>query len=121
MGLWIIAAIVLAMIAMIVVSVRRGLQMKELAHNGVVVQGNVVEKQRRKTAAGHQTAAFLKYQFDTAQGFSHSNRIAVTEEMYSEYQEGDSIDIVYLEDKPGVNAARYMVNLSRKALKLPPI
>ena len=118
MGFWIVAAIALAMMAVLV---WRGLQMKELAHNGVLGQAEVIQKNRRRTSAGHQTAGYLKYQFDTPQGHTLSNRIAVSEKIYSQYQEGDPIDIVYLEDKPGVNGARYMVNLSRKALKLPPI
>jgi hypothetical protein len=118
MGFWIVAVIVLLMI---VVFVRRGLQMKELAHNGVVGQAKVIQKQRRHSNKSRQSTAYLKYQFDAPNGLSHTNRIAVTDEIFSRYEEGDSIDIVYLENKPGVSGARYMVNLSRQALKLPPL
>ena len=118
MGLWIGVAILLAMIALLV---RRGLQMKALAHKGVLGQAEVVQKYRRRTSAGHQTAGYLKYQFDTPQGRTLTNRIAVSEEVFSKYQVGDTIDIVYLEDQPKVNGADYMVNFSRKALKLPPV
>lgn len=118
MGLWIGLAILLAIGAVIV---RRGLQMKALAHGGVPGEAEIVQKHRRRTSPGHQTAGYLKYQFDTAQGHTLSNRVAVSEEIFSKYQVGDPIDIIYLADKPGVNAAKYMVNLSRKALKLPPL
>lgn len=118
MGFWMVAAIVLAFIA---VMVRRGLQMKSLAHHGVLGKAEVVQKFRRRSRAGHQAAGFLKYRFETPGGLEFTNRIAVSEQVYNEYSEGQSIDVVYLPDKPSVNGARYMVNLSRKALKLPPL
>ncbi len=118
MELWIVAAIVLAIIAVIV---RRGLQMKQLAHHGVPGQAEIVLKHRRRTSPGHQTAGYLKYRFDAPLGQTLTNRIAVSEEIFARYEVGDPIEIVYLPDKPGVNGAKYMVNLSRKALKLPPL
>jgi hypothetical protein len=118
MGLWIGLAILLVIFAVIV---RRGLQMKALAHDGVPGQAEIVLKHRRRTSPGHQTAGYLKYQFDAPLGQTLTNRIAVSEEVFSKYEVGDPIDIVYLPDKPAVNGARYMVNLSRKALKLPPL
>ena len=118
MGFWIGAAILLAIIA---VFVRRGLQMKSLAHHGVLGQAEVVQKMRSRSSAGHQTAGFITYRFGAPNGQQLSKRIAVSEQIYSEYNEGDSIEIVYLEDRPATNATRYMANLSRKALKLPPI
>lgn len=117
MGFWIGAAIVGAFIG---VWVWRGLQMKALANAGVAGQAEVIQKTRRRGSPGHQTAGYIKYRFLSPDGKTLTNRIAVSEKIYSEYDEGESIDIVYLPDRPGVNAARYMVNLSRKALKLPP-
>jgi hypothetical protein len=118
MGFWIGAAILLAIVAVIV---RRGLQMKALANNGVKGIAEVIHKSRRRTTAGHQTAGYIKYQFDAPLGQQLSNRIAVSEQIYSEYDIGDDMEIVYLPDRPSVNAALYMVNLSRKGLKLPPL
>ncbi len=118
MGFWIAAAIVLAFIGVLV---WRGLQMKSLAREGVVGTAEVVQKTRRHSSSGHQTAGFLKYRFQSPDGKQLTNRVAVSEQVYNEYSEGQSIDIVYLHDKPGVNGARYIVNLSRKALKLPPL
>ncbi len=118
MGLWIGVVILLAIIALMV---RRGFQMKALAHDGVPGQAEIVLKHRRRTSPGHQTAGYLKYQFDAPLGRTITNRIAVSEEVFSRYEVGDPIDIVYLPDKPDINGAKYMVNLSRKALKLPPL
>ena len=118
MGFWIVAAIVGAFIAAMA---WRGLQMKSLAQQGVVGKGEVIQKFRRRARSGHQAAGYLKYRFETPQGLEFQKRIAVSEQVYNEYAEGQAIDIVYLPDKPSVNGARYMVNLSRKALKLPPI
>lgn len=109
------------MLAFIGVVAWRGLQMKSLAREGVVGTAEVVQKTRRHSSSGHQTAGFIKYRFEAPNGQQFSNRIAVSEQVYNEYSEGQSIDIVYLQDKPGVNGARYMVNLSRKGLKLPPL
>ncbi len=118
MGFWIAAALVLAII---VVLVRRGLQMKALANAGVVGTAEVIQKTRRRSSSGHQTAGFIKYRFVAPDGQQLTNRIAVSEKIFSEHDLGEQIDIVYLEDRPNVNAARYLVNLSRKALKLPPL
>jgi hypothetical protein len=118
MGFWIVAVVALAFVAVVA---WRGLQMKSLAHEGVVGKAEVVQKTRRQGVRGHQSTGFIKYRFEAPNGQKFSNRIAVSEQVYSEYAEGQSIDIVYLLDRPNVNAARYMVNLSRKALKLPPI
>lgn len=118
MGFWIGAAIVMALIA---VWVWRGLQMKALANSGVLGHAEVIQKIRRRRSTGHQTAGYLKYRFLASDGRTLTKRIAVSEKIYTEYDEGESIDIVYLPDRPGVNAARYIVNLSRKALKLPPL
>jgi len=116
---WLIpVAIILGVIFMIV---RRGLQMKNLAHHGVVGQARVEKKFSRQSGSGGMSATYLRYEFHGPDGQLYSNKISVSLEIYEQYEENDSIDIVYLEDKPGVNAARYMVNLSREALKLPPL
>ena len=118
MGFWIGAAILMALIA---VWVWRGLQMKALANSGVLGQAEVIQKIRRRSSTGHQTAGYLKYRFLAPDGKALTRRIAVSEKIYTEYDEGESIDIVYLPERPRVNAARYLVNLSRKALNLPPL
>ena len=107
--------------AIIIFVMRRGLQMKDLAHKGVVGQGTVIKKFRQQSTSGSMASPCLRYEFNSARGHRVENKITVAEEIYEAHEEGDEIDIVYLEDKPEVNAAKYMVNLSRKALKMPPL
>lgn len=116
---WLIGGLII--VAIIVMVVRRGLQMKDLAHKGVVAKGRVVRKFRRTQAQGKHTSGYLEYEFTSALGQRHKRAIAVSEGVYGSHEEGDDIDVVYLPDRPQVNGARYMVNLSREALKLPPL
>ena len=116
---WLIGlAIVAAVILMIV---RRGFQMKNLAHDGVVASGTVIKKFRRGNSTNPQSHAYLRYRFETPGGDSFERSIAVSEEIYEQHEEGGSIDVVYVLGNPKVNGAKYMVNLSREALKLPPL
>ena len=116
---FLIGALIIA--AIIAVVVHRGLQMKNLANDGVVGNGRVLEKYRRTTTRGGMAAPYLRYEFYAANGLRYERKISVGQEIYDSYAEGDPIDIVYLKNKPQVNAAKYMVNLSREALKLPPL
>lgn len=107
--------------AVIFMIVRRGFQMKDLAHKGVVAQGTVIKKFRRGSASRPQSHAYLRYEFLAPTGKRLERSIAVGEEIFDQYEVGSKIDIVYVKDKPEVNGAKYMVNLSREALKLPPL
>lgn len=118
MGFWISVVILMALIA---VWAWQGLQMKALANSGVLGRGEVIQKIRLHISTGHQTAGYLKYRFLAPDGKALTGRIAVSEKIYTEYDEGEPIDIVYLPERPRVNAARYVVNLSRKALNLSPL
>ena len=112
------AAIVAAIIAVIV---HRGFQMKNLANDGVVGEGKVIKKSRRVNSQGGMSSAYLRYEFNAANGLRYEKKISVGEEVFDAYEEGDPIDVVYVRNKPEVNGAKYMVNLSREALKLPPL
>jgi hypothetical protein len=117
---WLIGAAIIA--AVIFMIVRRGLQMKDLAHKGVVAEGTVIRKFRRGNATQVQTsAAYLRYEFKAPDGKRFERSVAVSEEVFETFEEGSKIDVVYVEGKPQVNGAKYMVNLSREALKLPPL
>lgn len=119
MSHFLIAALIIG--GAIAVVVHRGLQMKKLAHDGVLAEGRVIEKPRRSNTQGRGGTGYLRYEFTAANGRCYERRVAVGEEIYAKYGEGDGIGVVYLPDDPKVNAARYMVNLSRQALKLPPL
>ena len=116
---WLIGAAIIA--AIIYFTVRRGYQMKDLANKGVVAQATVIKKSRRSGTSGAAGSGYIKYEFLAPDGKRHESSIAVSEEVYSDHEEGSMIDIVYVAGKPQVNGAKYMVNLSREALKLPPL
>ena len=107
--------------AFIAIVVHRGMQMKKLAHDGVVADGKVINKSRRAGAQAKMSTPYLRYEFYAANGFRYERNVAVGENVYESHEEGDAIGVVYLKDNPKVSAARYMVNLSREALKLPPL
>ncbi len=99
--------------------VRRGFQMKALAHEGVAIEGKVIKKFRQPGSG--TTAPYLRYEYTTPTGERYENKIAVSEEVWQSHEEGDPIELVYTPNRPSVSAAKYMVNLSRQALKLPPL
>jgi len=116
---FLIGALIIA--AIIAVWVHRGLQMKNLANDGIVGDGKVIEKFKRVNSQGGMASPYLRYEFYAANNIRYERKISVGEEIFDSYAENDPIEIVYLENKPKVNAAKYMVNLSREALKLPPL
>lgn len=116
---WLIGLAIIAAIGFVVV--RRGFQMKDLANKGVVAQGKVIRKFKRTSTGGRASHAYLRYEFFTPDGQRFERSIAVGEEVFKAHEEGGAIDVVYVPEKPTVNGAKYMVNLSREALKLPPL
>ncbi len=117
---WLNILIPVAIIGLIVAFiVRRGFQMKALAHEGVAIEGKVIKK-FRQTGSG-TTAPYLRYEYMTPTGERYENKIAVDEEVWRNHEVGDAIELVYTPKQPSVSAAKYMVNLSRQALKLPPL
>jgi hypothetical protein len=108
-------------VAIIIFAIHRGLQMKNLAHRGVLIEAKVIKKFRKTSGRGAKSSPCLKYDFLAPTGQRIERTIAVAEGIYEQYEEGAKIDVVYLPDKPQVNGAKYMVNLSREALKLPPL
>ena len=116
---YLIGALIIA--AIIFFAAKRGFQMKDLCHKGVLVEGKVIKKFRQQGKGGAMASPCLRYEFYSAGGQRIENKMTVGEDIWDAFEEGSSIDIVYLEDKPGVNGAKYMVNLSREALKLPPL
>lgn len=102
--------------------IRRGLQMKKLAHLGIPITGKVLlVKQLASTHHSRQTRHWrLRYAFTLPDGRTFENGVnPSTEER--QLQAGSPIDLVYLPADPQISATRGMVNLSRKALKLPPL
>lgn len=101
--------------------IRRGMQMKNLAHHGVPTTGKILLiKQLASANRSPQSRSWrLRYSY-TVEGRTFENGINPgTEER--QLAVGGPIEIVYLPTDPSVSATRNMVNLSRQALKLPPL
>ena len=104
---------------MLFLVMRRGFQMKALAHHGVRVQGTVIKKFRR--GSGGQSAPYIRYEYNDSVGSSHQHKIVVSEAFWEQHEKGQPIEIVYVPDKPSISSARYLVDQARQTLKLPPL
>lgn len=111
------AAIVLA----IILIVRRGFQMKNLAHHGVPSTGKIllIKQMGSPTHTPRNRPWRLRYTY-TINGQTFENGISPSE-AERQLPVGGPIDIVYLPSDPKISATRAMVNHSRAALKLPPL
>ncbi|HKX11539.1 MAG TPA: hypothetical protein VJP40_00195, partial [bacterium] len=98
----------------VVFVVRRGLEMKKLAQEGQPAQARIIKKDKVRRKGSDASA--LTYEFRDNFGNLHRRRIQVPESIFDQHQEGGSLDIVYLMDKPQVNGAKYMVEMVKKAL-----
>jgi len=103
----------------VVFIVRRGFQMKALAQEGVAIEGTIIKKFRQPGSG--TTAPYLRYEHTTPMGERYENKIAVDEDVWQGHEVGDAIELIYTPKQPSVSATKYMVNLSRQALKLPPL
>ena len=105
---------VIAVVVGVGLMVRRGLEMKKLAQEGQNVQATVLKKARVLRKGSNPPA--ITYEFQDSFGKSHQRRIFVSESFYQQHQEGGKIEVVYLLEKPDVNAARALVQEVKKVL-----
>lgn len=117
-----ILAVPLILGAAIFFIVRRGLQLKNLAHLGVPITGKILLI--TKLGSAHRSPQSrnwrLRYSFTLPDGRTFENGINPSKEE-RELKVGGPIEIIYLPTNPAVSATKGMVNLSRRALKLPPL
>lgn len=99
----------------IVLVVRRGLQMKLLVKDGVETTGTIV---RMVTFRSHtRTGAHrIRYRYVDEWGRTHSNRSTVPEDVYRSCTEGGPLVVVYSRSKPHISAPKYLVEQSKAAL-----
>ncbi len=101
---------------------RRAFEMKDLAHKGLAVRGRVTGKFRQRGASANMPSSpCLRYEYQGLDGNRYEYKSLVTESEWEAHEEGGPIEIVILPGKPSVSAPKYLVNLSREALKLPPL
>jgi hypothetical protein len=90
--------------------IRRGLEMKHLATEGVETTGTVVEKYRRRRGGRR-----IRYEYRDASGQKHQGRAGVSWEYYEAVKVGDPVKVVYLPQRPSVSALLAEVDLVRRA------
>jgi hypothetical protein len=99
----------------IVLVVRRGLQMKVLANDGVETTGTVVRK-LSFGGASRTSARRVRYEYVDQFGRTHSHRSTVPDDVYRSCEEGGPFPVVYSQSRPHVSAPKYLVEQSRAAL-----
>ncbi len=120
--MWWSIAIGLVIVALIVIVIaRRAMQVTKLAHDGVATEGKVIKKFRSHGSGVSNSAPYLRYESRGPAGRRHEYKICTTEEFWEAHEIGDTIEIVYAKSNPSISGAKYMVNQSREALKLPPL
>jgi hypothetical protein len=91
--------------------IRRGLEMRRLATEGVETTGTVVEKYYRRRRGGRR----IRYEYCDASGQKHQGRAGVSWEYYEAVKVGDPVKVVYLPQRPSVSALWAEVDLVRRA------
>ena len=93
----------------------RARTMMRLVKRGTHTQATVIDKKRRQSSQGGGSQAWLKYEFH-AGGQIYRRGCYVSEEVFNAHEVGGQIDIMYDQQNPKINAAKYMVDLSKEAL-----
>ena len=109
-------ACVLIFGAIIVLAVRRGLQIKELCEHGVEVVGTVESKRTVRPSESGARQKKLVYRYTDSTGVGHSHTSVVPIDVYNRYAEGVAIEIVYSSRNPATSAPKYLVDQARGAL-----
>lgn len=103
--------------AMIFVAVQRGLEMKELVEQGVETQGTIISKRSVTAPRTSTRQQKLAYRYTDKQGGSHEHTSIVTYDAYDQYELGQPIAVIYSAKRPGVSAAKFMVDLARETMQ----
>ena len=104
---------------LVVMVVRRGLQMRLLVADGVEITGRVVAKLRHhhvRRKGSQRDSVRIHYAYRDAAGGEHEHRSLVTDSFWNEHVEGGPIAIVYSKSRPHVSAPKHLVEQSRAAL-----
>jgi hypothetical protein len=94
--------------------IRRGLEMRRLAAEGVETTGTVVEKYYRRRREG-ETITRIRYEYCDASGQKHQGWAGVSWEYYEAVKVGAPVKVVYLPQRPSVSALWAEVDLVRGA------
>lgn len=110
-------AVVAIVVGLVVLVVRRGLQLKQLVADGVNATGTVTQKIEHPTARGtRRNDRRIAYEYRDAAGRTHRHISLVSSEFWLAHTEGGPIDIVYSRSRPEISAPRFLVEQGRAAL-----
>lgn len=108
------ALIALCIGAWLALVVRRGMEFKNLVSSGVQTQAAVTAK--TMVRMGKKRRPALTYEFTDPRGTIQKRRVFVTDSVFANFQEGGAVPVVYLPDKPSVNALKSDVDDAKSAL-----
>lgn len=94
--------------------VRRAYQMKALVEQGVEGVGRIAGKHRFRGAAVKRGSKRLVYEFEGPDGRRYQGRFLASDTAYRDAEPGDELTIVYLPDRPWVNARKTLVEQTRR-------
>lgn len=93
---------------------KRGFEFKKLCESGLETKATIVTK--TSVRVGKKRRPALTYEFNDPMGTTQRRRVYVTQAVYDLSQEGASTAVVYLPEKPSVNALKSDVDAARRAL-----
>ena len=119
MSEWLIPIVALALVAGIVLAIRRvakrSQSLKLLGERGHSVVGTVTHVRAERRSRGEKDLV-VRYSFKSGGGTEYSHQLKVTPKEFKSYSEGQDIDIVYLPDDPNVNALKVLVDQITNAM-----
>jgi hypothetical protein len=108
---------VLFVVGLIVFAVRRGLQMKQLAADGVHATGTVTRKLRFSgQGTVRQRNYRVLYTYTDDFGRRHQAKAGVSKAVFDGLEEGGPIAVMYSRTRPSVSGPAYQVEQTRQAL-----
>lgn len=115
-GLLPVIFIIVFIVAMVVIVIRRGFQVKLLVEDGIDATGTVVRKVTFRSGKGSRSHR-IKYEYFDDLGRRHEHRSMVTKTFYDSFNEGSPIPVVYSRSKPQVSAPKELVEQAREGYR----
>ncbi len=103
--------------AMIVLSVKRGLQFRELCEHGVETTGQIISKRSVKPGPSSSRRQKLAYRYTDGAGATHEHTSVVTQELYERHDECGPIQVVYSSKRPEISSPKFLVDQARSGLR----
>lgn len=107
---WLLVLIVplIVVAVVVVVTIRRGFDFKQLLIDGVPANGVVARKLRFRS-----NRFILRYAYRDDTGRVHTHKSHVTREVWDAHEEGGAITVVYSRSRPEISAPKYLVDRLR--------